>query len=240
MTGATRRAPDGLLPLGLFSRVHIAHAEGYVELVPAVPLTPVPRLPILFPTHKPKTTSLAAGPHGRTTRPLRHSAKPRRRKPSVNQHSHSSRIDRRTPPVPCQHPTSAPRASLPPMSTSAPAAAAEATRQDRHRTAVEATEQEIAPPAALPVLLREATASPAPKARRARRAAGEEGARPAARRPARGQERSPGQAVGRGATASGRPAPSGWSARAGQASHVRKARGARTIRVGARTAAGRA
>ncbi len=29
------RAPDGLLPLGLFSRVHIAHAGGYVELVPA-------------------------------------------------------------------------------------------------------------------------------------------------------------------------------------------------------------
>jgi hypothetical protein len=26
-------APDGLLPLGLFSRVHIAHGEGYVELV---------------------------------------------------------------------------------------------------------------------------------------------------------------------------------------------------------------
>ncbi len=47
------RAPDGLLPLGLFSLVHIAHAEGYVELVPRVPLTPVPRVPILFPTHKP-------------------------------------------------------------------------------------------------------------------------------------------------------------------------------------------
>jgi hypothetical protein len=29
------RAPDGLLPLALFARVHIAHAEGYVELVPA-------------------------------------------------------------------------------------------------------------------------------------------------------------------------------------------------------------
>ena len=29
------RAPDGLLPLALFSRVHIAHAEGYVWLVPA-------------------------------------------------------------------------------------------------------------------------------------------------------------------------------------------------------------
>ncbi|HEY6509632.1 MAG TPA: aspartyl protease family protein [Vicinamibacterales bacterium] len=29
------KAPDGLLPLGLFSRVHIAYAEGYVELVPA-------------------------------------------------------------------------------------------------------------------------------------------------------------------------------------------------------------
>ena len=28
------RAPDGLLPLGLFARAHIAHAEGYVELVP--------------------------------------------------------------------------------------------------------------------------------------------------------------------------------------------------------------
>jgi hypothetical protein len=29
------KAPDGLLPLGLFSRVHIASAEGYVALVPA-------------------------------------------------------------------------------------------------------------------------------------------------------------------------------------------------------------
>lgn len=28
------RAPDGLLPLALFSRVHISHAEGYIVLIP--------------------------------------------------------------------------------------------------------------------------------------------------------------------------------------------------------------
>lgn len=28
------QAPDGLLPLALFARVHLSHAEGYVELVP--------------------------------------------------------------------------------------------------------------------------------------------------------------------------------------------------------------
>ena len=44
-----------------------------------VPLTPAAPLPILFPHTSLKITSLAAGPHGRTTRPLRYSAKPRRR-----------------------------------------------------------------------------------------------------------------------------------------------------------------
>ena len=28
------RAPDGLLPLALFARVHISHAEGYIVLIP--------------------------------------------------------------------------------------------------------------------------------------------------------------------------------------------------------------